>query len=84
MTAISTPQGDHSIHNLVRVQVVLLYRGFKIFLTDSFAKISEDTYLDAGGNWLSSTYYYEFRIVRFFQGPKNPAKQGPHVSIYNT
>ena len=31
------------------------------------------------GNWLCSTHQYEFRIVRFFQNPKNRTKRGPPV-----
>ena len=31
------------------------------------------------GNWLCSTNQYEFRIVRFFPGPKNRTKWGPPV-----
>ena len=31
------------------------------------------------GNWLCSTHYYEFRIVRFFQNPKNRTMRGPPV-----
>ena len=36
------------------------------------------------GNWLCSTHQYEFRIVRFFQNPKNRTKRGPPAISANT
>ena len=33
------------------------------------------------GNWLCSTHKYEFRIVQFFQNPKNRTKRGPPVDL---
>ena len=35
--------------------------------------------ISTSGNWLCSTHQYEFRIVRFFQNPKNRTKRGPPV-----
>ena len=36
--------------------------------------------ISTSGNWLCSTHQYEFRIVRFFQNPKNRTKRGPPVN----
>ena len=35
------------------------------------------------GNQLCSTKQYDFRVVRFFQNPKNRTKRGPPVELQN-
>ena len=35
------------------------------------------------GNQLCSTKQYDFRVVRFFQNPKNRTKRGPPVAYYS-